>query len=328
MSSLRPSHNVNLTGDLSGQVSNRTMNLHTSTISPYTLSQPSALHIIILRRTNLAARDVISNREKTPTKQKLWWHQTHVSSSGASTRDNPSPQKQDKEQRDDLSLKTYQFLASSASLRYFWMAPSLPRFLIFLPSMSYPICSSALYHSSGTSPTVFLGATYTERQSLSHESQMLTAPADRTFIPQSSGLGDASTEKASFSPRPRRNRSLPPPRPRPLTRRSPRRCLRGTANPVAGAKPTHARVSGVARTGGFAAYYQATGEERNWRSEKNTHLVVLGRPDAVAPRRVVGGEVVPLVVPVAVPHSRRRKASLAPAAEDEGGRWRMGGGAG
>jgi hypothetical protein len=144
----------------------------------------------------------------------------------------------------------------------------------------------------------------------------------------SSGLGDASTEKASFSPRPRRNRSLPPPRPRPLTRRSPRRCLRGTANPVAGAKPTHARVSGVARTGGFAAYYQATGEERNWRSEKNTHLVVLGRPDAVAPRRVVGGEVVPLVVPVAVPHSRRRKASLAPAAEDEGGRWRMGGGAG
>ena len=50
------------------------------------------------------------------------------------------------------------------------------------------------------------------------------------------------------------------------------------------------------------------------RHKKNlSHLIVVLRPDAVAPRRVVGGEVVALVLvlSVALAHFRRQKASRA-----------------
>jgi hypothetical protein len=136
MSTLCPSHNANLTVDLSGQVSHTTMNLHTSTISPYTLSQPSARHYTILRRTNLAARDAISNREKTATKRKQWWHQTQVSSSGASTRDNTSPQKQAKRETARQSKRENLPILGVISIIEVLLDGALPASLFDLPPIN------------------------------------------------------------------------------------------------------------------------------------------------------------------------------------------------
>lgn len=56
-------------------------------------------------------------------------------------------------------LRTHQFLESSALARNESSLSCLSFFLIFFPVMSYPICSSSLYHTRGTSPTVLRGAT-------------------------------------------------------------------------------------------------------------------------------------------------------------------------
>uniref|UniRef100_A0A0A9EGJ1 Uncharacterized protein n=1 Tax=Arundo donax TaxID=35708 RepID=A0A0A9EGJ1_ARUDO len=78
--------------------------------------------------------------------------------------------------------------------------------------MSYPMCSSFLYHSSGTSPTVFLGATSSSDESLSsaaspdsasepspplssNDSDPLSSSSDQT----PSLHGESSAERSSRS---------------------------------------------------------------------------------------------------------------------------------
>lgn len=56
-------------------------------------------------------------------------------------------------------LRTHQFFESSTLARNESSLSRLSFFLIFFPVMSYPICSSSLYHTRGTSPTVLRGGT-------------------------------------------------------------------------------------------------------------------------------------------------------------------------